>query len=144
MNTYNACWPIRDDTATLRDLIAEATPELARLITDAGHDMAGDVEWTTTDAGGLALLASVPVEPIPGPTDRTTALVEDIEFLLDADPTMTAKAIGRRVGLSRDGVLAALHPDRGNRPDLRGILAANGREGGKRQHAEAMSRRRVA
>jgi hypothetical protein len=142
--TFNACWPVTDDDATLRELIAEATPDLERMVTDAGHEIAGDIAWTTTDTDGLALLAAVDVEPIPRPTDRTTALVEDIEFLLEADPAMTAEAIGRRVGISADGVIAALHPDRGNRPDLRGTLAANGRENGKRQHAEAMSRRRVA
>ena len=70
MTTYNACWPIHDDTATLRDLIAEAEPELERMIAGTGHDIAGDIRWTTTDAGGLSLLASVDVEPTPELTPR--------------------------------------------------------------------------
>lgn len=74
MSTYNACWPIKDDTATLRELIAEATPDLERMITDAGHDIAGDIRWTTTEAGGLSLLASVDVEPTPELTPRASLL----------------------------------------------------------------------
>ena len=144
MTTYNACWPIKDDSATLRELIAEATPDLERMIADTGHDIAGDVSWTTTDAGGLSLLASVDVEPTPPPTDRTTAIVEDVEFLLDADPSMTAEAIGSRLGLNKVSVLDALRPDRGDRPDLLTRLTANGREDGTRRSALAQTLRRVA
>ena len=144
MTTYNACWPVTDDTATMRQLIAEATPDLERMVTDAGHDIVDDITWTTIDTDGLTLLASVDVEPTPARTDRTTALVEDIEFLLDADPTMTAEDVGRRVKLTANGVLAALKPHRGNRADLTQRLRENGREWGLRQCAEAASKRRVA
>jgi hypothetical protein len=144
VTTYNACWPIYDDAATLRDLIAEAAPELHQLVAGIRHEMVSEPEWTTTDAGGLSLLASVEVEPALPATDRTAAIVEDVEFLLDADATMTAEAIGLRIGISADGVVAALKPKRADRPDLIEKLAENGREFGKRQHAEAMNRRRVA
>ena len=142
MSTYNACWPIEDDSATLRELIAEATPDLERMITDAGHDIAGDIRWTTTEAGGLSLLASVDVEPTPELTPRHLAVTEDAEWVLDSDPTITATDLATRLGIKPKTLYG--HLDTAGRHDLRDRLRANGVEAGIRQTAQACSDRRVA
>lgn len=142
MSTYNAYWPITDDTATLRELIAEATPDLERMVTDAGHGIAGDIRWTTTDAGGLSLLASVDVEPTPEPTPRHLAVAEDVEWVLDSDPTITATDLATRLGVKSTTLYR--HLDTAGRHDLRDRLRANGAEAGIRQTAQACSDRRVA
>ena len=143
MSTYNACWPIEDDSATLRELIAEAEPDLERMITDAGHDIAGDIRWTTTEAGGLSLLASVDVEPTPELTPRHLAVTEDAEWVLDSDPTITATDLATRLGMKSTTRLYR-HLDTAGRDDLRDRLRANGVEAGIRQTAQACSDRRVA
>ena len=142
MSTYNACWPITDDTATMRELIAEATPDLERMIADAGHDIAGDIAWTTADAGGLTLLASAPVEPEPAPTPRHVAVAEDVEWVLDSDPAITATDLAARLGIKPKTLYG--HLDTAGRHDLRDRLRANGAEAGIRQTAQACSDRRVA
>ena len=142
MSTYNACWPITDDTATLRELIAEATPDLERMIAGTGHDIAGDIAWTTADAGGLTLLASAPVEPEPAPTPRHVAVAEDVEWVLDSDPTITATDLATRLGMKSTTLYR--HLDTAGRHDLRDRLRANGAEAGIRQTAQACSDRRVA
>ena len=142
MSTYNACWPIHDDTATLRELIAEATPDLERMIAGTGHDIAGDIAWTTADAGGLTLLASAPVEPEPAPTPRHVAVAEDVEWVLDSDPTITATDLATRLGMKSTTLYR--HLDTAGRDDLRDRLRANGAEAGIRQTAQACSDRRVA
>ena len=142
MSTYNAYWPITDDTATLRELIAEATPDLERMVTDAGHGIAGDIRWTTTDAGGLSLLASVDVEPTPEPTPRHLAVAEDVEWVLYSDPTITATDLATRLGMKSTTLYR--HLDTAGREDLRDRLRANGAEAGIRQTAQACSDRRVA
>ena len=142
MSTYNACWPIEDDSATLRELIAEATPDLERMVTDAGHGIAGDIRWTTTDAGGLSLLASVDVEPTPEPTPRHLAVAENVEWVLDSDPAITATDLAARLGINPKTLYR--HLDTAGRHDLRDRLRANGVEAGIRQSAQACSDRRVA
>ena len=142
MSTYNACWPITDDTATLRELIAEATPDLERMIAGTGHDIAGDIRWTTTDAGGLSLLASVDVEPTAELTPRHLAVTEDAEWVLDSDPTITATDLATRLGMKSTTLYR--HLDTAGRDDLRDRLRANGAEAGIRQTAQACSDRRVA
>ena len=142
MSTYNACWPIEDDSATLRELIAEATPDLERMIAGTGHDITGDIRWTTTDAGGLTLLASAPVEPEPAPTPRHVAVAEDAEWVLDSDPTITATDLATRLGMKSTTLYR--HLDTAGRDDLRDRLRANGAEAGIRQTAQACSDRRVA
>lgn len=64
-------------------------------------------------------------------------VAEDVEFLLQRDPTATADQIAHRLGYAdRSGVQNALAPDRGNRPDLLAQLARNaelaGHSGGRR------------
>ena len=142
MTTYNACWPIEDDSATLRELIAEATPDLERMIADAGHDIAGDIRWTTTEAGGLSLLASVDVEPEPAPTPRHLAVAENVEWVLDSDPAITATDLAARLGINPKTLYR--HLDTAGRHDLHDRLRANGIEAGIRQTAQACSDRRVA
>ena len=142
MTTYNACWPITDDTATMRELIAEATPDLERMIADAGHDITGDIRWTTTDAGGLSLLASVDVEPTPELTPRHLAVTEDAEWVLAPDPAITATDLAARLGINPKTLYR--HLDTAGRHDLRDRLRANGVEAGIRQTAQACSDRRVA
>ena len=135
MSTYNACWPIKDDTATLRELIAEATPDLERMITDAGHDIAGDIRWTTTDA-------SSDNPPASELTPRHLAVTEDAEWVLDSDPTITATDLATRLGMKSTTLYR--HLDTAGRDDLRDRLRANGAEAGIRQTAQACSDRRVA
>ena len=142
MSTYNACWPIEDDSATLRELIAEATPDLERMIAGTGHDITGEVSWTTTDAGGLTLLASAPVEPEPAPTPRHIAVAENVEWVLDSDPAITATDLAARLGINPKTLYR--HLDTAGRDDLRDRLRANGAEAGIRQTAQACSDRRVA
>ncbi len=142
MSTYNACWPITDDTATLRDLIAEAEPELDMLVAGIGHYISGEVSWTTADAGGLTLLASAPVEPEPAPTPRHVAVAEDVEWVLDSDPAITATDLAARLGIKPKTLYG--HLDTAGRHDLRDRLRANGVEAGIRQTAQACSDRRVA
>jgi hypothetical protein len=142
VSTYNACWPITDDTATLRDLIAEATPDLERMVADTGYDITGEVSWTTTDAGGLSLLASAPVEPEPAPTPRHIAVAENVEWVLDSDPAITATDLAARLGINPKTLYG--HLDTAGRDDLRNRLRANGAEAGIRQTAQACSDRRVA
>ena len=145
MTTFAAHWPIEDDTATLRELITEATPDLHRLVTEAGHVIAGKPHWGTADSNGLSLLVAVDVEPIEQPPgSRMDAILEDVEFLLDVDPAATPEHVASRLGVRVSTLYRALAPDRGNRPDLRARLSANGRELGSIRAAEAMQKRRVA
>ena len=131
MTDYAAWWPILDDDATLSTLTTQAHDELVDMITATGHRLAGPVQWATQDdAGTLALLALAPVEPIAGPhvspythDHAGSAVVEDIEFLLDADPALTTRGAADRLRIQPESVLRALR--RAGRDDLRARLTTN-------------------
>lgn len=124
MTTFNACWPVTDDTATLRQLIEEATPELHRMVAGIAHEMVSEPSWTTTDAGGLSLLASVEVEPAATPKARTAAdTIEDIEWLLEADPALLPANVEQRLGRKWGNVATTLR--RAGRSDLAERITAN-------------------
>lgn len=56
---YEVRWPIADDTLTVRELIAEARPELHRIASRERVMVIPPVDWSTRDGDdGLELVAS--------------------------------------------------------------------------------------
>lgn len=49
---FRAAWPIEDEDMTMPALIAEATPLLADLLTEAGAVITGEATWHIQDAWG--------------------------------------------------------------------------------------------
>lgn len=54
--TYAAQWPILDEDRTLAQLIAEALPELHRMMDAAGVRAKGETEWSTGEHAGRPYL----------------------------------------------------------------------------------------
>lgn len=66
MTHFRAHWPIRDDSATLRDLAALALDEFAEMAHRAHVVIVGDIAWGVTENpdGDLTLTATAPVKPV--------------------------------------------------------------------------------
>lgn len=54
--TYAAQWPILDEDRTLAQLIAEALPELHRMMAGEGILAMGDTDWSTESWAGREYL----------------------------------------------------------------------------------------
>jgi hypothetical protein len=128
--TYRSSVHVESDTArAVRDLFEQwwdkPGPEIRAINKAIREGFPPPLAWDDIDDPDAE--PNVGTETLrPGGGRPVAELIEDIEWLLEHDPLMTASDLDARLGYnSKSAIQHALEPDRGNRPDLLERLARN-------------------